>query len=249
MTRVFEYEWAIYRRVWRGLLTTSFIGPVLFLASIGLGLGSLVNRGRGVGMPYLEFLAPALLVTACMQAAVAETTYPVMGKLKWNQTYDAILSTPLGISDIVFGELAWYAFRLAIVAAAFLVAMAAFGVVRTPLGALALGVGVLTGLAFAMPVYALTTTRQNDAAFAVLFRFVIGPLFLFSGTFFPLERLPAALQAVAWALPLAHGVALSRDAVRGTATPADLLHIAVLVAYVVSGTLVARVTLRRRLLR
>ena len=249
MTQVFELNWAVYRRVWRGSLTVSFVGPVLFLASIGIGLGSLVNRGRGLGMPYLEFLAPALLAAACMQSAVAETTYPVMGKVKWDRTYDAILATPLGATDIVLGELAWYAFRHLIVAGAFFVVLLVFGVTHSPLAVLVVPAGILTGLAFAMPVYAFATTRETDAAFSLLFRFVIGPLFLFSGTFFPIDRLPALLQPVAWALPLSHGVALARDLALDHAGRFDLGHAAVLVAYAGAGVLAARITLPRRLLR
>ena len=248
MTAVFEHNWAVYRRVWRGALTVSFVGPILFLASIGLGLGSLVNQSRGLGVPYLNFLAPALLAAACMQAAVGEATYPVMGKVRWNRTYDAVLATPARASDIVLGELAWYAFRQLLVAGAFFVVLVAFGVVRSPVAVAAVPAGVLTGLAFAMPIYAFTLTRETDAAFAVLFRFVIGPLFLFSGTFFPIDRLPALLQPLAWAFPLAHGVALTRDLCLARPGPGDLGDAAFLAAFTLAGVLAARVTLRRRLL-
>ena len=248
MIHVFEYNWAVYRRVWRGALTVTFIGPVLFLGSIGIGLGSLVGRGAGLGMPYLEFLGPALLAAACMQAAVGEATYPVMGKVKWNRTYEAVLASPIGVTGVVLGELAWYAFRQLLVAGAFFLVLLAFGVPRTPLALAAVPAGMLTGLAFALPIYAYSVTRESDAAFTVLFRWVIGPLFLFSGTFFPIDRLPVALQPVAWLLPLAHGVAITRDVTRGVVVPADLGHAAVLLAFVAAGTLAATVTLRRRML-
>lgn len=245
--RVLEYDWAVYRRVWRGSLTMNFLGPLLFLASIGAGLGALVNRNRGLGMPYLEFLAPALLATACMQAAVGDSTYPVMGKIKWNRVYDAMLATPLGTSDLVIGELAWNGLRQLSVAAALFVVTLFFGVPTGGAAVLAVAAGALTGLAFAMPIYAWTATRDTDAAFSLLFRIVIGPIFLFSGTFFPIDRLPGLLQAVAWALPLSHGVALTRDLMLAHPAPLDAGHAAVLVAYLVGGVLMARMTLQRRM--
>ena len=93
---IVEWQWGVYRRAWRGSMTINFLGPVLFLTSIGIGLGSLVNHANRLGTPYLEFLAPALLATACMQAAVGDTTYPVMGKVMWDKTYDGVLATPIG---------------------------------------------------------------------------------------------------------------------------------------------------------
>jgi lipooligosaccharide transport system permease protein len=245
--RVVEYDWTVYRRVWRGTLTGSFVAPLLFLAAIGAGLGSLVNPSRGLGMPYLDFLAPALLATSCMQAGVSDTTYPVMGKIKWNRVYDAMLATPLGTTDVVAGELAWNVLRQLVVAAAFFLVTLLFGIPRGGASVTAIAAGALTGLAFAMPIYAFTATRESDAAFALLFRFVLGPIFLFSGTFFPIDRLPGLLQPVAWALPLSHGVALSRDLMLGRPAPLDAAHAAVLLAYVVGGVLAARITLRRRM--
>ncbi len=245
--RVVEYDWAVYRVLWRGSITMNFLGPLLFLASIGAGLGSLVNRSRGLGMPYLDFLAPALLATACMQAAVGDATYPVMGKIKWNRVYDAMLATPVGTTDVVLGELAWNVLRQLTVAAAFFLVTLLFGVPRGGAAILAIAAGALTGLSFAMPIYAWTATRDTDAAFSLLFRVVIGPIFLFSGTFFPIERLPALLQPVAWTLPLSHGVALTRDLMLARLAPLDAGHAAVLVAYLVGGVLVARTTLRRRM--
>jgi lipooligosaccharide transport system permease protein len=246
--RVVEYDWAVYRRVWRGSLTMNFLGPLLFLASIGVGLGALVNRSRGLGMPYLDFLAPALLATACMQAAVGDATYPVMGKIKWNRVYDAMLATPLRPADVVAGELAWSVLRQLSVAAAFFVVTLVFGVPKGGTAILAITAGALTGLAFAAPIYAYTATLESDAAFSLLYRIVVGPIFLFSGTFFPIDRLPGLLQPVAWALPLSHGVALTRDLMLVRPAPLDFAHAAVLLAYLVGGVLAARITLRRRMI-
>jgi lipooligosaccharide transport system permease protein len=244
---VIEAEWAVYRRVWRSTLGFSFVGPLLFLASIGIGLGALVNRSQALGMPYLDFLAPALLPSTAMQTAVGEATYPVLGKVLWNKTYEAVLSTPVTPDEVVFGELAWYGLRQVLQSAAFFAVLLLFAVPRGVAAPAAIAAGALTGLAFAMPIYAFSMTRQTDAAFSILFRFVIGPLFLFSGTFFPISRLPALLQPLAWALPLAHGVQLSRDLTLGAAHARDLLHAGVLLAYVAAGTAAATLAIRRRM--
>lgn len=244
---IVEWEWNVYRRAWRGSVTINFLGPIFFLTAIGLGLGSLVNRTNTLGIPYLDFLAPALVATACMQAAVGESTYPVMGKVKWDRTYEAVLATPTDTSDIILGELLWYALRQLLVAAAFVLVLFLFGIPKSPLAVLAVPAGAVTGLAFAMPIYAFAVTRETDLPFAMLFRFMIGPLFLFSGTFFPIDRLPVLMQGLAWALPLSHGVALARDLVLNTANLLDLAHLAVIAAYVAAGAVAARMALDRRL--
>ena len=247
---VFEHNLIGYRRTWRGSVLVSFIGPVFYLTAMGLGLGGLVNRGSGGvgGVPYREFLAPGLLVAAAMQTAALEMTYPIMAKVVWWKTYDAILTTPLKVRDLVVGEIAWITARSALVAVIFFAVMQAVGATRSPLGVLSIGAGVLTGVAFGAPIMAFSATQSRDTGFAALTRFVITPLFLFGGTFFPLERLPLALQVVAWTTPLAHGVALSRGLALGTITlgPA-LLHTVVPLLYIVAGTVAAVVLMRRRL--
>jgi lipooligosaccharide transport system permease protein len=249
---IFEHNLLGYRRTWRGSMLVSFIGPIFYLTAMGLGLGGLVNRGsRGVaGVPYREFLAPGLLVATAMQTAALEMTYPIMAKIVWWKTYDAILATPLKVRDLVAGEIAWITARSALVAVIFFAVMEVVGATRSPLAPLAIVAGVLTGVAFGAPIMAFTATQSRDSGFAALTRFVVTPLFLFGGTFFPLERLPLVLQVVAWTTPLAHGVALSRGLALGTITPgAALLHAVVPLLYIVVGTTAAVVLLRRRLIK
>jgi lipooligosaccharide transport system permease protein len=249
---VFEHNLVGYRRTWRGTLLVSFIGPVFYLTAMGLGLGSLVNRGSGgvAGVPYRDFLAPGLLVATAMQTAALEMTYPIMAKLVWWKTYDAIIATPLKARDLVVGEIAWIAARAGLVAVTFYVVMQAVGATRSSLAPLAIGAGVLTGVAFGAPIMAFSATQSRDSGFAALNRFVITPLFLFGGTFFPVERLPLALQVVAWITPLAHGVALSRGLALGTITTgAALLHLLVPVLYIAAGTTAAVILLQRRLVK
>lgn len=247
---IFEHNLIGYLRTWRGTLLVSFIGPVFYLTAMGLGLGGLVNRSSGgvAGVPYRDFLAPGLLVATAMQTAALEMTYPILAKVVWWKTYDAILATPLKVRDLVVGEIAWITARAGLVAAAFFAVMEVVGATHSPLGPLAIGAGVLTGVAFGAPILAFSATQIRDSGFAALNRFVITPLFLFAGTFFPLDRLPLALQVIAWITPLAHGVALSRGLTLGTLTPgAALLHLLVLALYITAGTTAAVILLRRRL--
>ena len=249
---VVEYDAIVFRRVWRGTIMTSFFNPLFFLGAMGLGLGTFVNRGAGGigGVPYLEFLAPGLIAAATMQTAAGETMYPILGKIIWDRTYDAMLSTPLRIADLIAGEVVWVMLRMLMVSTIFWVVMAVFGVVHSPLTLLVIPAAVLNGLAFATPIMAFTATRQDDSGFANIFRFVIMPLFLLGGAFFPISKLPLLLQAVAWLTPLAHGVALCRSLVLGNVIAGEVgLHVAVMAAYVIGGYLVARILFLRRLAR
>ncbi len=250
--RVVEHNAVVFKRQWRGSMTVSFFTPLFFLASMGVGLGGLVNRGSGGvgGVPYIDFLAPGLLAATTMQIAASECTYPILGKIQWDHIYDAMLATPLAVRDLLFGEVAWVTLRLLLVASIFWVVMAVFGVAHTPESLLAIPAATLGGLAFATPLIAFTATQKNDSVMGTVFRLVITPLFLFGGAFFPISRLPVALQAVAWATPLSHGVALSRGLVLGSLVPNEAaLHVVVLVVYVIAGVVVARPLLIRRLVK
>lgn len=239
-----------YKRTWRSSIVTSFLIPVLYLAAMGVALGSLIDKhSHGVeGFSYVAYLAPGLLAGTTMQIGTNDATYPVMAAIKWMRTYLAQLAGPLGVYDVLLGHLAWIAARLAIVVTIYLTVMSAFGVVFSPWAALALPAGVVTGLAFAAPISAFAATLDKDAPFSTLYRFVIIPLFLFSGTFFPVSQLPLWLQPIAYVTPLFHGVALCRDLTLGTVAPwVDLGHAAYLNAWVVAGYLAGRRTFSRRL--
>lgn len=248
--RSFAY-WAYqYKRTWRSSLTTSFLEPTLYLASMGIGLGTLIDHHvhQVGGVSYLEFVGPGLLAAAVMQVGTTMSTWPIMGAIKWQRTYWAMLATPLRVIDVLVGHLAWMAARLTIVSGIFLGILAAFGLVHTPEAALALPAGVLTGLAFCMPITAYAATQEKETGFSTLYRFVVVPLFLFSGTFFPITELPGWLQPVAYATPLYHGVALCRALVLGDPTlGSSLEHLAYLVALAGVGLLVATVTYKKRL--
>ncbi len=258
MSTVFAFRslrhWAYqYKRAWRGSVVSSVISPALFLAAMGVGLGTLVNHRSGSpaslgGVSYVDFLAPGLLAATAMQTATGEATYPVMDAVTWGKTYFAMLATPLGAFDVMLGHLAWIGLRLLSTCAVFLGVMAAFGAAGSPLAVLTIPAGVLTGLAFAAPVMAYAATRRNDAGLAALLRFVIVPMFLFSGVFFPVSQLPAVIRPIAYATPLWNGVDLCRTLALGTATPGrSLLHVGYLALWVGLGTALAGWAYRRRL--
>ena len=244
--------WAYsYKRTWRGSVATSFLIPILYLAAMGVGLGSLVDQHSHTvdHVRYLFFLGPGLLASTTMQIGTNEATYPVMGAIKWIRTYYAMLATPLSVNNVLLGTLSWIAIRLTIVSSIYLCVLSGFGAVLSPWGALALPAAVLTGLAFSAPIAAFAATVQNDTWFSSIYRFGVVPLFLFSGTFFPVSQLPAALRPVAYATPLYHGVTLCREFVLGQVDWAQVpVHAGYLIALVVAGYLVARKTFRRRLI-
>jgi len=204
---------------------------------MGVGLGQLVDEGAGTAtldLPYLTFLAPGLLAATAMQTAAGDASYPVMAGIKWRKTYDAALSTPLTVSDLVIGHLGWIGIRLTFVTVVYASIMTAFGATTLVEGMLSVPPAVLTGLAFAGPVMAYTARLKRE--------------FLFSGTFFPIEQLPGALQPLAYATPLWHGVSLCRGLALGLDfTVPPLLSIAYLMAWVFVGGLLAIRMMRKRL--
>jgi lipooligosaccharide transport system permease protein len=257
MTRVVETRALQYRRTFRASLFSSFLNPVLFLLAMGVGLGTYVDRSGSAaaalgGLSYLQFLAPGLLAATAMQAAAFESTFPIMGGLTWQKTFHAMYATPISPRDIVLGNLTWIAIRLTAIAAIFTIVMTLFGAAASPLILLAIPAAVLTGMAFSAPIAAFSATQRTPEKFNAVFRFGITPLFLFSGTFFPISNLPAQLQPIAWLSPLWHGVELSRGLALGTigADPVRaLVHVAVLAAIFVAGAWWAFRTVEARLVR
>ena len=257
MTRVVELRVMQYRRTFRASIFSSFLNPVLFLLAMGIGLGTYVNRSGTAtqalgGLSYLQFLAPGLLAATAMQAAAFESTFPIMGGLTWQKTFHAMFATPVSARDIVVGNLAWIAIRLTMISAIFTVVMALFGATASPLIVLAIPAAVLTGMAFSAPIVAFSATQRTPEKFNAVFRFGITPLFLFSGTFFPISNLPEMIRPIAWLSPLWHGVELSRQLALGTIAQDPLgavAHVAILAALIAVGTWWAYRTVEARLVR
>jgi lipooligosaccharide transport system permease protein len=251
--RVFEHRLLQYRRTFRSSIFSSFLSPVLFLTAMGLGLGAYVSDTATLdGVPYLVFLAPGLLAATAMQSAAMEASMPMLGGLVWMRTFHAMYATPISPRDIALGNLAWIAARLVLVTTAFTIVIVLFGAAESPLIVFAIPAAILTGMAFAGPMAAFAATQKTPNRFASIFRFGITPLFLFSGTFFPISSLPTALQAFAWLTPLFHGVALTRGLSLGTIVDdpiAAAVHVIYLTTLATVGAWFAVRNFRRRLVR
>ena len=251
--RVFEHRFIQYRRTYRATIFSSFLSPILFLTAMGVGLGGYVSNSASLGgVPYLVFLAPGLLAATAMQAAAFESTFLIMAGLVWNKVFHAMYATPITPRDIALGSLLWIATRLTLVSSIFVLVIVVFGAAQSPLIILAIPASVLTGLAFAGPLAAFAATQSTPDRFSTIFRFGITPLFLFSGTFFPIGSLPAQLQALAWLTPLFHGVALTRALSLGTIgndPVAAGVHVVYLVTLTAVGAWLTVRTVTARLVR
>jgi lipooligosaccharide transport system permease protein len=249
---VLEQTWTWYRRNWKASVFSSVGLPVLYLLAMGLGFGSQVRAGAVPGgVTYLAYLAPALLPTGTTQIAATECTFPILSGFAWSKIFHGITATPITPAQVVNGWLLWVSARLLLSSAVYVVVALVVGAVTGPGILLSLVFGVMTGLAFGAPLIAFAATvKSNGQAFNVVFRFIVVPMSLFAGTFFPISQLPAWVRPVAWFTPVWHGTELARNAAFGTLQwgPA-LLHIGYLVVLFTVGVAWARRQFRVRLVR
>jgi lipooligosaccharide transport system permease protein len=241
----------VYRRIWRSSVWSSMLGPLFYLGALGYGLGSLVDRhgtARLGGVPYVAFVAPAILATQAMNSGMSEASFPVFGSVKWNKIYIAAQATPLRPADIFRGHLLFISLRIAMNSAIFIVVMALFGTIRSAWAVLLLPAALLTGVAFAAPIAAWAVTLKRESPFNYLFRFGAVPMMLFSGTFFPVTQLPGWLQPLAYVTPLWHGVALCRALTLGSLDAGSAaIHVAYLAVLAGAGLWAGARTYQRRL--
>ncbi|WP_432826462.1 ABC transporter permease [Dactylosporangium sp. CA-092794] len=240
-----------YRRTWRGTVVISIANPLLFLTAIGLGLGRLVDDGGHLhGLTYLQFIVPGLLAAAVMQTTYVEAAGPVFTSARAGGNYRAAAATPLRPADILHGHLLFMLVRVALTAVVFTAVGVGFGAVdpvRAPLVVLA---ALLIGCAFAPPVAAWAVTVTRPQLLTTMLRFVIMPMFMFSGTFFAVEQMPVWLRRVVECTPLWHGVELCRTLSTGTARPVPtVVHLLYLGALAAAGLVLARRNYRRALHR
>ena len=250
---VVEHFWTWYRRNWRATAVSSVLQPVLFLVAFGVGFGTLVAGRPGIGaatggVSYLVWLTPALLAVSAVQSAAFESSYPVLSGFKWQRIYHAMTAGPITPAQVAIGHIAWVAIKLVLTGTVFVVVAVLVGGVTGPgiLGALV--AAVVTGTAVTALVTAYAATLRSDQGFNVLFRLIVIPITLFSGTFFPVEQLPAVVRPVAWISPLWHGTELARAAAldRWQLLP-DLGHLAYLVALLLLGLVLSARFFARRL--
>lgn len=242
IARQADYWWTVYKRTWRGGIISSFVSPLFYVVGMGVLLGGFIEgdpaRLEGA-TSYLAFIVPGLVAAHAMQMAVGETTYPVMGGIKWQKTYHAQMATPLEVRDIVNAHLGFVLVRVASACAVFMLVLAPFGVFASWWGpVLAWLAQVLVGMAFGTVVFGVSARMRSEEGFGIIFRLGVVPLVLFSGAFFPVSNLGPVLEWVARLTPLWHGVNLSRMLCLDTVDwPLALLHVVVLGAVTGAGWL------------
>jgi lipooligosaccharide transport system permease protein len=252
--RQYDYWATTYRRTWKGSAFGSFLQPLLQVAAMGVLLGGFIAADPTElegATSYLTFVAPGIVAAHAFTLGAGEVLWPVMGMIRWNKTFDAMIATPLTPVDIVNAHLGFVVFRLALTTAVFMATLVPFGVFASVLGFLGAYVAaILLGMAFAAPLYAYTVSLPNELGLALAFRLGIMPMVLFSGVFFPIANLPSGLEAVAKSLPLWHGADLIRmftlDRVDASSV---FVHVVYLVALLVAGWWLAGRRLTARLVR
>ncbi|MGB0129331.1 MAG: ABC transporter permease [Rhodocyclaceae bacterium] len=244
----------VWRRnflVWRKLAIPSLLGnladPMIYMLGLGYGLGSMLPEVGGV--PYIVFLAAGTVCFSSMNSASFETMYSAFSRMNVQRTWDAILNAPLTLDDVMLAELVWAASKSLLSGAAILIVIAGLGLTHSWLALWLLPLVFVIGLTFAAFGLVMTALAPSYDFFMYYFTLFVTPTALISGVFFPMDQVPAMLQAVAQVLPLSHAVALARPLLLGQ-VPADvMLHLAVLLAYAAVGFQVSLVLARRRLLK
>ena len=251
---VAEHRFRVMRSYAQTVVATAIGNPLIYLYALGVGLASLVDRNLGqggvAGVGYLAFVAPALLASAAITVASEEFTYPIMLGFKWNPIFYGMNAAPIQPGQIVNGILISVAVRMLVTCGIYYGFLLLFGAVPSPLGFLAVFAALLTGLGFGALLMGYTSTLTQDTGqLAMVMRFVILPMSLFSGTFFPLSVLPPYLQWIGWISPLWHGTQLSRVFAYGASEPAwlSVVHVLYLAGMLVVGWAWARRVATRRL--
>ena len=249
----YQAEWRLIsmKAYWTSAVGSSLLTPVLYLIAMGVGLGTLVDAGSGgvAGVPYLTFVAPGLLVSTVVMSAGSEMTFPVMDGFKWSKLYFARSATAASAMQVAVGEVVAVGVRFLAEAAIFWVILVVAGVAGLASWPM-IAVAALAGMALGTPLMAYAATLENEGyQFALVQRFVIAPMFLFAGTFFPLESMPIYLQWIGWISPMWHGTQVARLLAFGLPVPGWMVavHLGVLVLYAVGGTMLAARFFTRRL--
>jgi len=236
------------------IIAIAIANPVLYLVSIGLGLGSFIDQNAGSagvdGVSYLTFLAPALLATAAIQGALDESVYPTLEGFKWNKIFFSMNATPLSGNHIAMGVFFNSLIRVVFTTVLYWLVMLAFGVLESPRAWLAIFTAVMAGAAFGAFMQALAGLLENENLFFTLVeRFIIMPLFLFSGTFYPLSSMPVFLQWIGWISPLWHATELGRWLTYGSEISTQMLfvHFIFLNSILIVGLIASRRIFTRRL--
>lgn len=238
--RMWEHNYVVYRRLWK-VVFSGFFEPVFYLFAVGVGVGALVGDVTlpgGAQVPYAAFVAPAMMAASAMNGAVIETTFNIFFKLKYQKVYEGILTTPMQPSDIAIGEIGWALLRGLVYSTAFIVVMFIMGLTQSPWAVMAIPAATLVGFAFGAVGMATVTYMRSWQDFDLV-TLVTMPLFLFSGTFYPLDVYPPVIQNVAKISPLYHGTELLRGFTLGIVDWTMLGHAAFLLVMGLVGAAIA----------
>lgn len=246
--RLVDRNFRAYLRGWVFFLT-GFLEPVLYLFSIGVGVGQLIEsfRFNGQDVPYAAFVAPGMLAASAMNGAILDSTFNIFFKLKFEKLYDSILATPMRVNDIARGEITWALLRGGVYSAGFLGVMLAMGLIESWWAVLALPAALLIGYAFAGVGMALTTFMRSWQDFEFV-QLAIMPMFLFSATFFPVTAFEGPLRWVVEATPLYRGVVLCRELTTGAISWDSAISVVYLAAMGTLGLMVVSRRLHKLLL-
>jgi lipooligosaccharide transport system permease protein len=207
--RVWLRNLRVFAKVWKQGLLPHFFDPLFYLMAMGFGLGSYLSHVKGI--PYREFIAPGLVASSVMWAASFETTWNIYFKMEEKRLYDAILATPVEVPDLVTGEVAWAATRSVVYGTTFLVIVTAFGLIGSPWALAVPPFLALGGACFGMLGISFTALNPRVDLYSYYFTLFVTPMFLFSGIFYPFDRLPDWVGVVAWFTPLYHLVNITRS--------------------------------------
>jgi lipooligosaccharide transport system permease protein len=243
---VWQRDGDVLLSLWKTELLPPFIEPILNILALGFGLGRYVADVDGV--PYIQFIAAGFVCTSVMFSGSFECMFGSFVRMHYQRTFDAILATPLGIEDVIAGEMLWGATRGLLSGTIVLIVIAAFGLVHSWWALLVPPLALLAGLVFAAQAMVVTGYIQSIDQFNYYFALAITPMFLISGVFFPLEGLPQAVRVAAWLSPLTHLVNPVRAMVLGTLTPAHLLDVLWLAVHILIFTNWALWRMRKRLI-
>jgi len=249
--RVWQRNWAVYRQSWKISFIPPLLEPLFYLLAFGIGLGGLVGNIRfgGAEISYARFIAPALIAITVMNSSFFENTYASFVRMYYQKTFDAMMATPLTVEEIIAGEIVWGATKAVIATAIMMVVISLFGLIRYPEGLLLLPLAFLGGLAFGSAGMVCTAMVPGIELFNLPVFLFITPMFLFGGTFFPVDNLPGWAQTTATLLPLTHLVNLSRAFTNGRIDAGLLPGIGYLAAFTAVTFPLALYKMRKRLIK
>lgn len=245
--RVWQRNGKVWLKFYRPSLVGNLGEPILYLLALGYGLGKFIPDISGI--PYIQFIAPGLLVASTMYSACFECTFGSFTRMTTQKTYDAIIVTPVSIEEVIAGDIFWGATKGAIAGLVILLVATCFGLVGSPWAGLVLPLLILEGLLFASLSMLMTALAPSYDFFNYFFTIALAPMFLFSGTFFPLDGFPTWAKTASWFLPLTHVVTVARSLILGKPCISLLVNLSLVIALTVIVFYVSIALVKRRLIK